>query len=132
MARRFAPWALVAVPALLLAAIGKADDRPQPKAHSVLDFKVKDIDGKDTDLSQYKGDVLLVVNTASKCGYTPQYEGLEALYEKYKDRGFQVLAFPANEFGKQEPGSNEEIKTFCKTKFNVAFPIFSKIVVKGE
>ena len=101
-------------------------------ASSVLDFKVKDIDGKEVELGQYKGDVLLVVNVASKCGLTPQYEQLEAVYEKYKDKGFQVLAFPANEFGKQEPGSNEQIKEFCKSTYDVKFPIFSKIVVKGD
>ena len=102
------------------------------KAKSVLDFKVKSIDGKDVDLSEYKGDVLLIVNTASQCGYTPQYEGLEEVYEKYKDKGFEVLAFPANEFGGQEPGTDAEIKTFCTSKYNVTFPVFSKIVVKGE
>lgn len=99
---------------------------------SVLDFQVKDIDGNDVDLSKYRGKVLLLVNTASQCGLTPQYEGLESLYEKYKDQGLEVLAFPANEFGMQEPGSNEQIKTFCSTKYNVTFPLFSKIVVKGE
>ena len=98
----------------------------------MFDFKVKDIDGNAVDLSKYKGDVLLVVNTASKCGYTPQYKGLEAVYEKYKGRGFEVLAFPANEFGKQEPGTDQEIKTFCTTNYNVSFPVFSKIVVKGQ
>jgi glutathione peroxidase len=102
------------------------------KAKSVLDFHMKDIDGKDVDLAAYKGKVLLVVNVASQCGLTPQYKDLEALYEKYKDQGFDVLGFPANEFGKQEPGSNEEIKEFCTTKYKVTFPMFSKIVVKGE
>ena len=99
----------------------------------VLDFPVKDIDGKPVELSKsYGGKVLLVVNTASKCGLTPQYEGLESLYGKYKAKGFEVLAFPANEFGGQEPGSNAEIKTFCTTNYQVTFPIFSKIVVKGK
>src|SRR5262245_4244514 len=110
MSQRLWWWALPVVPMILAGTIGRADDTPREKAKSVLDFKVKDIDGKDVDLSQYKGDVLLIVNTASKCGYTPQYEGLESLYRKHKDRGFKVLAFPANEFGKQEPGSNAEIK----------------------
>ncbi len=120
----------LSAPALLigLAMTSQADD----KKTSVLEYKVKDIDGKDVDLAKYKGDVLLVVNTASQCGLTPQYKGLEALYEKYKDKGFKVLAFPANEFGGQEPGSNAEIKTFCETKYNVTFPVFSKIVVKGD
>src|SRR4051794_705700 len=100
----------IAGPALamvVLASVGQARDE-KGKGTSVLDFKMKDIDGKEVDLSQYKGDVLLLVNVASKCGYTPQYEGLEEVYRKYKDRGFKVLAFPANEFGKQEPGSDAE------------------------
>jgi glutathione peroxidase len=105
---------------------------PAKKPTSVLDFHVKDIEGKDVDLASYKGKVLLIVNTASQCGLTPQYKDLEALYEKYKDQGFAILAFPANEFGKQEPGSNEEIKEFCSTKYKVSFPLFSKIVVKGK
>ena len=99
---------------------------------SVLDFTAKDINGTDVALSKYQGKVLLIVNTASQCGLTPQYKGLEAAYEKYKDQGFTVLGFPANEFGKQEPGTNDEIKEFCSTKYNVTFPMFSKIVVKGE
>lgn len=121
-----------AVPALIVARSASADDEPSKKAGSVLDFKVQDIDGKPVDLAKFKGDVLLVVNTASKCGYTPQYQGLEAIYEKYKRQGFSVLAFPANEFNKQEPGSDSEIKQFCTSKYNVTFPLFSKIVVKGE
>ena len=102
------------------------------KAGSVLTFTAKSIDGQDVPLSQYKGKVLLIVNTASQCGYTPQYKGLEEVYEKYKDKGFEVLAFPANEFGGQEPGSNSEIKTFCTMKYKTTFPLFGKIVVKGE
>ena len=102
------------------------------KASSVLDHTVMDIDGKPVSLTSYKGDVLMIVNTASKCGNTPQYEGLEAAYQKYKDQGFKVLAFPANEFGKQEPGTNAEIKAFCTGTYNTTFPVFSKIVVKGE
>ncbi len=107
---------------------GESDKKPT----SVLAFQVQDIDGKPVDLSKYKGEVLLIVNTASQCGYTPQYKGLEATYEKYKGQGFAVLAFPANEFGHQEPGSNPEIKNFCSANYNVTFPLFSKIVVKGE
>jgi glutathione peroxidase len=99
---------------------------------SVLDFHVKDIEGKDVDLAKYKGKVFMIVNTASQCGLTPQYKDLEALYEKHKDKGFEILAFPANEFGGQEPGSNEEIKEFCSSKYKVSFPLFSKIVVKGK
>lgn len=98
---------------------------------SFYKHKMKDIDGKDVKLGKYKGDVLLVVNTASKCGYTPQYEGLEATYQKYKGRGFYVLGFPANNFGGQEPGTETEIKEFCTTKYKVTFPMFAKISVKG-
>jgi glutathione peroxidase len=130
--RILTPLAL-AVACLVLAApraVPAADDARKPA--SVLDFQVKDIDGKAVDLSKFKGDVLLIVNTASQCGFTPQYEGLEALYEKYKDKGLDVLAFPANEFGHQEPGSDAEIKQFCSSKYNVTFPLFSKIVVKGQ
>lgn len=101
-------------------------------ADSVLDFTMKDIDGKEVDLSKYKGDVILIVNVASKCGYTPQYAGLEKVYEKYKDQGFTILAFPANEFGAQEPGTDSEIKSFCTKNYGVTFPVFSKIVVKGD
>ncbi|SRR6266566_728500 len=104
----------------------------EKKDKSVYDFTVKDIDGKSVDLSQYKGKVLLIVNTASKCGFTPQYKNLEAVYEQYKEKGFEILAFPANEFGKQEPGSNAEIKEYCTSKWETKFPLFSKIVVKGE
>jgi glutathione peroxidase len=113
-----------------LAVVSLADGAK--KETSVLDFHVKDIDGKDVDLAKYKGKVLLIVNTASQCGLTPQYKELEALYEKNKDKGFEILAFPANEFGKQEPGSNEEIKEFCSSKYSVTFPLFSKIVVDGK
>jgi glutathione peroxidase len=98
---------------------------------SVFDFKMKDIDGKDVKLKKYKGNVLLVVNTASKCGYTPQYESLQATYDKYKDRDFYVLGFPANNFGGQEPGTEKEIKEFCTSKYKVTFPMFAKISVKG-
>ena len=102
------------------------------KATSVLDHTVRDIDGKTVSLSQYQGDVLLIVNTASKCGLTPQYEALESAYQQYKDKGFKVLAFPANQFNGQEPGTNAEIKEFCTGTYNTTFPIFSKIVVKGK
>lgn len=102
-------------------------------ASGPLDFTVKDIDGKDVDLAKtYKGKVVLMVNVASKCGLTPQYEELEKLYAGYKARGLVILGFPANEFGAQEPGTNSEIKEFCTSKYKVTFPMFSKIVVKGE
>jgi glutathione peroxidase len=92
---------------------------------------LRDLDGKATSLKAYKGQVLLVVNVASKCGLTPQYEGLEALYRKYKAKGLQVLGFPSNDFGAQEPGTNEEIKAFCSSNYQVSFPLFDKLHVKG-
>jgi glutathione peroxidase len=98
----------------------------------VHEFTLNSIDGSPAPLSAYQGKVVLIVNVASRCGFTPQYAGLEALYEKYKDRGFVILGFPANNFGGQEPGTNEEIKTFCSTKYNVTFPMYSKISVKGN
>ncbi|MEO8127391.1 MAG: glutathione peroxidase [Bryobacteraceae bacterium] len=100
-------------------------------ASSIHEFNMNSIDGKPAPLSVYKGKVVLVVNVASRCGYTPQYTGLEALYKKYKDQGFVVVGFPANNFGAQEPGTNEEIKTFCSSKYNVTFPMYSKISVAG-
>ncbi|WP_449314241.1 glutathione peroxidase [Rosistilla ulvae] len=101
-------------------------------AHDHLtDFKVESIDGETVDLGQYKGKVLLVVNVASECGLTPQYAGLQALYEKYQDKGLVVLGFPCNQFGKQEPGTSAEIKSFCKSNYDVTFPMFAKVEVKG-
>ena len=102
------------------------------KTTSLYDFTMDDIDGKPVNLNQYRGKVLLVVNTASLCGNTPQYTDLESIYERYHDKGFEVLAFPANNFGQQEPGTNAEIKGFCLTKYSVSFPLFSKISVKGS
>ena len=99
---------------------------------TIYDFTMKTIDGKDKSLADYKGDVLLVVNVASFCGYTPQYKDLETTYEKYKGKGFKILGFPANNFGQQEPGSDKEIKDFCESKYNVTFDLFSKISVKGD
>jgi glutathione peroxidase len=98
---------------------------------SFYDFKVKGLDGKEIEMSAFKGKKILIVNTASECGYTPQYEGLEQLYEKYKDR-LVVIAFPANNFGEQEPGSNEQIREFCTEKYKVSFPIMGKVSVKGD
>ena len=100
--------------------------------NTVYDFTVKNINGEVIKLSKYKDDVLLIVNVASECGFTKQYDGLQSLYEKYKDKNFKVLAFPCNQFGGQEPGSDEEIKNFCTSKFNVTVPIFSKIDVNGD
>ncbi|MBL9036928.1 MAG: glutathione peroxidase [Archangium sp.] len=99
---------------------------------SVYDFDVKTIDGKTVSLSSYKGKALLIVNTASQCGFTKQYKGLEELYQAYKAKGFEILAFPSNDFGAQEPGSNEEIKSFCELKYKTTFPLFAKIAVKGS
>lgn len=101
-------------------------------ANSLYDFTMNNIDGKPTSLKKFKGKVVLVVNVASKCGLTPQYESLQKTYDTYKDKGLVVLGFPANNFGGQEPGTEAEIKTFCSTKYNVSFPMFSKISVKGE
>ncbi|MGE0633505.1 MAG: glutathione peroxidase, partial [Pseudobdellovibrionaceae bacterium] len=99
---------------------------------SFFDLKVKTLMGEDADLNQYKGKVIMVVNVASKCGYTPQYKGLEQIYQDYKDKGFVVLGFPSNEFGGQEPGSPKEIKEFCALNFGVTFPLFQKGSVKGK
>jgi glutathione peroxidase len=98
----------------------------------VYDFTLNDIDGKPVSLSQFRGKVLLLVNTASFCGNTPQYTDLENMYEQYREKGFEILAFPANNFGQQEPGTNAEIKDFCHTKYSLSFPLFSKISVKGD
>src|SRR6266550_1418213 len=100
-------------------------------ASGIYGFTLTSIDGKPAPLADYKGKVVLMVNVASQCGYTPQYTALEAIYEKYKDQGFVILGFPANNFGAQEPGSNEEIKTFCTRKYSVTFPMYSKVSVKG-
>jgi glutathione peroxidase len=100
-------------------------------ASGIYGFTLNSIDGKPAPLADYKGKVVLLVNVASQCGYTPQYSALESIYEKYKDQGFVILGFPANNFGAQEPGTNEEIKTFCTRKYSVTFPMYSKISVKG-
>jgi glutathione peroxidase len=126
---------------LLLAALGASplagagEAAPEGEAareKNALDFTMTTIDGTETPLSTYAGKALLIVNTASMCGNTPQYGSLEALYEKYKARGFEVLAFPANNFGGQEPGTNAKIKEFCTTTYHTTFPLFAKISVKGE
>jgi glutathione peroxidase len=101
-------------------------------ASSVHEFTMKSLDGKQVPLASFKGKVMLVVNVASQCGYTYQYEALQALYETYKSRGFVIAGFPANNFGEQEPGTDAEIQTFCKSKYSVTFPMFSKISVKGS
>jgi glutathione peroxidase len=104
----------------------------EKKVSSPLQYKLTDIDGKEYDLSKLKGKVVLFVNVASKCGYTPQYTGMQELYDKYNKDGFVLIGVPANEFGKQEPGTDAEIKEFCASKYKVTFPMMSKVVVKGE
>lgn len=101
-------------------------------AASIYTFSVKDANDKPVSLSDYKGKVILVVNVASKCGFTPQYEGLEALYKEYKEKGLVVIGFPSNEFGAQEPGTNEEIQNFCKVNYGITFPVMAKIKVNGN
>lgn len=99
---------------------------------SIYDFSVKDIDHEEISLEKFKGKTLLIVNVASRCGFTSQYTGLQSLYEKYKDKGFEILAFPCNQFGSQEKGTNDEIKEFCSTEYNVSFALFDKIEVIGD
>ena len=106
--------------------------KPAPAAPSALGFTMNDIDGKPVDLATYKGKVILMVNTASQCGYTPQYQELQELYKKHKDAGLVILGFPANNFGEQEPGTNDEIKGFCTKTYGVTFPMFAKVSVKGD
>lgn len=124
-------FALIAAGVIALTASAThAADSKQPSG--ALDFEVSTIEGETVDLEKYKGKVVLIVNVASKCGLTPQYEGLQAMYEKYQDKGFVVLGFPCNQFKGQEPGSDAEIKQFCTTKYDVSFPLFSKLEVNGE
>jgi glutathione peroxidase len=113
--------------------IARAEEKKGDKnVPAVLKFTMKGIDGKEVDLSKYQGKVILVVNVASQCGYTPQYEGLQALHDKYAEKGLVVLGVPANDFGKQEPGTNEEIAKFCESKYKVKFDMLAKTVVKGD
>ena len=102
------------------------------RAETVYQYELNSISGENISLSDYEGDLLLIVNTASECGFTPQYEGLQELYETYSDQGFKVLGFPANNFGGQEPGTDEEIAQFCEMNYGVSFPMFSKVSVKGD
>ena len=127
------PVALAALASLAttVATLSAADAQPSAPT-GVLSFTAKDIDGNSVPLSKYKGDVIMIVNTASLCGNTPQYKPLEALYSQYKGQGFVVLGFPANNFASQEPGTNLEIKQFCTSTYSVNFPMFSKISVKGD
>jgi len=133
---KFLSLSLLTAAAASLGMVASADaasrSGAKPAPRTVHDFSAVTIDGAAQPLSAYKGKALLIVNTASRCGYTPQYEGLEALYQKYRDRGFVLLGFPANNFMGQEPGSNAEIKAFCSTKYRTTFPLFAKISVKGN
>ncbi len=115
-----------------LQAQANSDSTGMKMKNSINDIVVKDMSGKKIPLSSYNGKVLLIVNVASKCGFTPQYEGLEKIYKKYNDKGFEILAFPCNDFGGQEPGTNEEIKNFCSSKYDVTFKLFDKIKVLGD
>ena len=127
---------ILPVIALLSAVSGneakKESQKEEKQMKSIYDFKVADIDGNDVNLADYKGKVLLILNVASKCGFTPQYKGLENIYRQYKDKGFEILAFPSNDFMGQEPGTNKEIKSFCQLNYQASFPLFSKISVKGK
>lgn len=127
MARKLGFWMV-----LILGVVAMAIPAAAGKGAQVLDHQVKDIDGGSVDLKDYKGKVVMIVNVASKCGLTPQYEQLVEIHKKYKDKGFTILGFPANNFMSQEPGTNEEIKAFCTTNFGVEFPMMSKISVKGD
>jgi glutathione peroxidase len=122
---------LAGVGLLAAAAVATATDKGDTKVPPALDFTMTDITGKPVELAQYQGKVVLLVNVASQCGYTPQYKGLQALYEKYKKDGLVVIGVPANEFGKQEPGTDAEISAFCTKNYGVTFPMMSKVVVKG-
>jgi len=132
---RFASSVLsAAVLSLMFSVTVVGDDKPKEKSAvpAALNFTMNSLDGKPVELSKYQGKVVLMVNVASQCGYTPQYKGLEALYEKYKDKGLVILGFPANNFGAQEPGSDSEIKDFCSKNYGVTFDMFSKVSVKGD
>src|SRR4051794_33756020 len=126
MANWNSPLLLTAIVAACVAA-ARADDKPA----GPLSFTMKSITGQDVNLADYKGKIVLMVNVASDCGLTPQYQGLQAIYEKYKDRGLVVLGFPCNQFGGQEPGTEGEIKAFCETRYGVTFPMFAKVDVNG-
>lgn len=123
--------ALLAVLSIAVAVPAGAAEKGDKKVPAALNFKMKSLDGKDVDLSKYQGKVVLIVNVASRCGNTPQYKDLEALYEKYGKDGFAILGFPCNQFGKQEPGTNEEIAEFCSKNYGVTFDLFDKIDVNG-
>jgi glutathione peroxidase len=120
------------VTAVVTAPASRADEKGNGKVPAVLNFKMENLSGESVDLSKYKGKVVLMVNVASKCGLTPQYKQLEALHEKFGKEGLAILGFPANDFGKQEPGTNEQISEFCTSRYGVKFDMFAKTVVKGD
>ncbi len=121
-------FSLIALLSLMISCKAQ-NDKPMK---TIYDFKVEDISGDEFDFADLKGKKILIVNTASKCGFTPQFEGLEELYQKYKDRDFVIVGFPSNDFGEQDPGTNQEIEEFCKINYGVTFPMMSKISVKGD
>ncbi len=129
---KYSVLAITGLFALIAAVPGPPEEKKMEPQSKIYSFVMKTIDGKDKSLSDYKGKVLMLVNVASKCGYTPQYKGLEEIYKKYKDRGFMILGFPANNFLSQEPGTDQEIKKFCTLNYGVTFDMFSKISVKGS
>jgi glutathione peroxidase len=122
---------ILAAAVTTFAVTAHAKDKPMPDDTNIYSLTATTLDGQSQPLKMYKGKVALVVNVASQCGFTPQYAGLEKLYEQYKDKGFVILGFPSNDFGGQEPGTAEEIKKFCSTKYNVTFPMFEKVKTKG-
>ena len=124
--------ALAQPPITLASSTSQMNTDQEVRSTPIYDFTMDDIDGKPRTLGEFKGKVMMIVNTASFCGNTPQYEGLQTLYERYQDQGFTILAFPANDFGQQEPGDNKEIAEFCYTKYSLEFPLFSKITVLGD
>jgi glutathione peroxidase len=130
---KFVCWAWLALAALLVGVASAAEKRGESAMTKPLpDVELKRLDGNADNLGAYRGQVLLIVNVASECGYTPQYKGLQALYTRYRDRGFSILGFPSNDFGKQEPGSDQEIAKFCRANYGVEFPMFTKCKVLGE
>lgn len=124
--------ALTGIAAMAGVSVGCMPSELVPKVESIYEFEMPSIEKKAVKFDKFKGKVLIVVNVASKCGLTPQYEALESLYRKYKDKGLVVLGFPANDFGNQEPGTEQEIQTFCSTKYDVTFPMFAKVEVTGD
>ena len=129
---RIVPLILIGGFAMTIGSLSSAAEKREKKTPAALDFKMETLDGKEANLSKHLGDVVMVVNVASKCGLTPQYEQLQQLHEKYSERGLAILGFPCNQLLKQEPGTAEEIKEFCRVNYGVAFPMFAKIKVKGK